>query len=52
MVRHSLYGARPPNPPEDFLDAIPPVGAIIILCLGCWAMFILAGWGIWQLVFA
>jgi hypothetical protein len=27
-----------------------PVGVIILLSLGCWVMFALAGWGIWSLI--
>jgi hypothetical protein len=49
MVRHWSNGPPPPPSwPEELLDAIPPVGVILVLCIGCWAVVILAGWALWE----
>jgi hypothetical protein len=32
------------------MDSLPPAGVIVLLSLGCWAIFILAGWGLWELI--
>jgi hypothetical protein len=50
MIRHWSKGPEPPEWYDTMLDTVPPVGVILILCIGCWAMFILAGWGLWSLI--
>jgi hypothetical protein len=49
-ARHWSEEPRRPDWSEEFLDAIPPVGVILLLCVGCWGMFILAVWGLWELM--